>query len=1190
MSVYIIQPEEADALGKVLPRLSEDEAAAVRAAALQRVEVDTVRRAWRVVLSGPRPVPDETLRKLEERLLQSVTGVDRVTFVFERQAQGSEPDVAAPAGDDAAAPAPAAVPAAAGEPAAADRPEEAPPPEEPPPLEELDEDQYMNFILERATNGIPVAPPSGRESRRRGNGRAGSSLLVERIDGEPTPLGDLREPRREVIVEGEVLTCEAREVRGGQLLTFDITDKTDSITVKAFVRGEADAKPPVKKGQWVKVRGRAEIDRFTQELVIDPSAVAEAPPRRRTDDHPEKRVELHLHTKMSSLDGAADTRDIIRQAAEWGHPAIAVTDHGVVHAFPDAYAAAKAAGIKLIYGVEGYLVNDGDERGRSYHIVILAADKTGLRHLYELVSLSHLHHFYRHPRIPRSEIEKRREGLIVGSACEAGELFQAILEGQPRQRLLEIARFYDYLEIQPLGNNRFLVDDGTVKDEEGLRDINRTIVSLAEELGMPVVATSDAHFIHPEDEIFRRIIMAGHGFSTAERPTPLYLRTTAEMLEEFAYLGEERARRVVIDYPRQIADRCQEMGPVPEGLHTPDVPGAAEEIERIARETAKARYGDPPPPIVQERLERELRAVIDNGFAPLYYIAHLLVKKSLEDGYLVGSRGSVGSSLVATLCGITEVNPLPPHYVCPRCRWSRFFTDGSVGCGIDLPRESCPQCGAELHKDGFDIPFETFMGFHGDKVPDIDLNFSGEYQSRAHQYAEELLGKENVYRAGTIATLAERTAYGYVRKFLESIGAEPRSAEVNRLVQGCSGVRRTTGQHPGGLIVVPKGRDIHEFTPVQHPANDRESGVITTHFDYSALHDNLVKLDILGHDDPTILRMLEDLTGVDVTRIPLDDPDTLAIFSSLDPLGIGPADAAGSTVGTLGVPEFGTGFVRQMLEDTRPKTFSELVRISGLSHGTDVWLNNAQELVRQGQATLSQVIATRDDIMTFLIHKGMDASNAFRIMEQVRKGRGLTAEDEQLMRRFDLPPWYIDSCRKISYMFPKAHAAAYVMMAFRIAYFKVHYPEAFYAAALTVRAEECDADLLVQGKDEIRRAVEAVERKGQDATQREKALATTMQLVLEAMARGVRFRRIDLYESDALRFQVTEEGLLPPLVSLSGVGESAAHSIVEARSQGQFTSIDDLRAKAKVGKNVIDALRRHGALEGLPETDQLTLF
>ncbi|MFO7265433.1 MAG: PolC-type DNA polymerase III [Bacillota bacterium] len=1189
MSVYIIEPDEAGALARLLPGLSPEETEAVAAARLRRVEVDVARRAWRVVLEGEKPIGEATLKKLEQRLLSQVTGVDELQFVFEAAPRGSGNGAGASGASEAAA----AVESAA---TAWDPFFEVPPPE-PPYAEEPDDDEYLERVLQRAAAGGILQAGYGGEGRPRrsagnGNGKGngnGSSLFKPQVDGMPTPLRELRSPRPDVVVEGEVMKWESREVRGGFLLSFDITDRTDSITVKAFVRGELPENSPVQEGRWVKVRGRAEIDRFTQELVITPTAVAETSPRVRTDDHPEKRVELHLHTKMSSLDGAADIQAVIEQAAAWGHPAVAITDHGVVHAFPEAYQAAKKAGIKLIYGMEGYLTDDADEKGRSYHIIILAANRKGLKHLYELVSLSHLHYFYRNPRIPRSELVKRREGLIIGSACEAGELFQAILRGEPKERLREIASFYDYLEIQPIDNNRFLIEDGTLPDEEALRNINRLIVQLGDELGLPVVATSDAHFLHPEDEIFRRIIMAGHGFSTSERPTPLYFRTTTEMLQEFAYLGEERARQVVIENTNAIAARCEEMAPLPKGLHAPNLPGAAEAIERIAKETARKRYGDPLPPIVEERLQRELRSIISNGFASLYYIAHKLVQKSREDGYLVGSRGSVGSSLVATMCGITEVNPLPPHYVCPQCHWSQFVTDGSVQCGIDLPRRDCPRCGTPLDKDGFDIPFETFMGFHGDKVPDIDLNFSGEYQSRAHQYAEQLLGSENVYRAGTIATLAERTAYGYVKKYLESVGVEARAAEVDRLVRGCTGVRRTTGQHPGGLVVVPEGEDIHDFTPVQYPANDRSAGVITTHFDYSALEDNLVKLDILGHDDPTILRMLQDLTGVDVTRIPLDDPATMAIFSGLESLGLTPADVGGD-VGTLGIPEFGTPFVRQMLEDTRPRTFGELVRISGLSHGTNVWLNNAQDLIREGKATLREVIATRDDIMLFLIQKGMDAGNAFRIMEQVRKGKGLKPEDVELMRQFDLPPWYIDSCQKISYMFPKAHAAAYVMMAFRIAYFKVHYPEAFYAASFTVRAEECDAELLVQGKDAIRRAIEAVERKGPDATARDKAVASTMQLVLEALARGIKFRRVHLYESDATRFRVTPEGLLPPFISLNGVGVAAAESIVQAREQGRFTSVDDLRTRARLTKSVIDTLRRHGTLEGLPETDQLTLF
>ncbi|MFS8664840.1 MAG: PolC-type DNA polymerase III, partial [Limnochordales bacterium] len=1188
---------------------------------LERIEVDTRRSEWRLYVAAEAGLLAESLvRHVEAQLLAMASGVKRVRLLpVDRALPGDLPAAGREAGGDSqgrASAAPAA-PATTEELAAEAAPQADPPaPRGSVPWDAADarvdedeaeageedqgedegeddgtdpDDEYIQRLMALAA-APPPPPPAAGNGRGNGSrrGASGPVLLGREFSGEPVPLSDVAEDRRPVIVAGEVMTWEARPVRGGYLISFDLTDYTDSITVKAFARSESALADPLPVGTGVRVRGRVEFDRFARELVLNAEDIMRADIPRRVDDWPEKRVELHLHTKMSSLDGAADTAAVIRQAAAWGHPAVAITDHGVVHAFPEAYQAAKAAGIKLIYGIEGYLVDDPDAKSRSYHIVILAKNRLGLRHLYELVSLSHLHYFYRNPRIPRHELEKRREGLIIGSACEAGELYQSILNGEPEEQLLARARFYDYLEIQPVDNNRFLIDEGKVAGVDGLRDINRRIVELGRRLGKPVVATSDAHFIHPEDEIFRRILMAGHGFSTAERPTPLYLRTTREMLEEFAYLGEEMAREVVIVNPNWVAAQCEDMEPVPPGLHTPELPEAPDAITRMARERARRRYGDPLPELVAARVERELKAIVENGYAPLYYIAHKLVRKSLEDGYLVGSRGSVGSSLVATLCDITEVNPLPPHYVCPACQWSQFFTDGSVGSGVDLPDKPCPRCGAELEKDGFDIPFETFMGFHGDKVPDIDLNFSGEYQAEAHRYAEELLGKENVYRAGTTATLAERTAFGYVKKFLEAQGREARTAEINRLVRGCSGVRRTTGQHPGGLIVVPRGRDIHEFTPVQYPANDRDAGVITTHFDFSALHDNLVKLDILGHDDPTMLRMLQDLTGVDVRRIPLDDPKTMAIFSSTETLGL-PDDGSGS-VGTLGIPEFGTRFVRQMLEETRPKTFAELVRISGLSHGTNVWTNNAQDLIRQGIATLPEVIATRDDIMTYLIQRGMDAGAAFRIMEQVRKGKGLKPEDEELMRAHGLPQWYIDSCQKISYMFPKAHAAAYVMMAFRIAYFKVHYPEAFYAAYFSVRAEEFDAHLVAQGREAIRRAIDAVERKGNEATAREKSLVTLMEIVLEAMARGIRFRRVDVYESDPKRFQITPQGLLPPLMALQGVGAAAAEAIAEARAAGPFTSMEDLRRRARLNRSVVDTLRQHGSLDGLPETDQLTLF
>lgn len=1172
MSVFVIRSGEADAFDVVAPRLSAPARRAFAGARVEEVRVDTDAQSWYVRLQTEGDVSSEHVRELETCLQQMVPAVRSVRVVTHSALQSSD-----------AGPVQGAVQKT--------HSFESIPFGEPPPETDaiggMDDDDYFRYVLDKAANGLSLAAPSSYQPVREKNGA--DSLFVSAIDGEPVRLKDITDPIRDCVIEGQVMTKEVRDVRGGYLLSFDVTDHTDSISVKHFGRGEAPAEMPFVPGETVRLRGKVEFDRFTNELVFTPTAMAKVEPRQRVDDYPQRRVELHLHTKMSSLDGAADIKEIIGQAAAWGHRAVAITDHGVVHAFPEAYAAAKQAGIKLIFGVEGYLVEDEEPRGRSYHIVILAANPTGLRHLYELISLSHLEYFYRQPRIPRSELARRREGLIVGSACEAGELYQAVLIGEPPEKQLEIASFYDYLEIQPVANNRFLIDEGTVPDVEGLRDINRRIVQLGEQLGRPVVATSDAHFVHPEDEIFRRILMAGHGFSVSERPTPLYLRTTREMLEEFSYLGEETARRVVIEAPNEIADRCEPMNPVRAGLHTPDIPEAAERITQIAKEAAFARYGSPLPKLVAARLERELKAIVANGFAPLYYISYELVKKSLEDGYLVGSRGSVGSSFVATLCNITEVNPLPPHYVCPTCQYSRFFTQGEVGCGVDLPDEPCPNCGGPLDKDGFDIPFETFMGFHGDKIPDIDLNFSGEYQARAHKYAEQMLGERNVFRAGTIATMAERTAYGYVRKFLDTVGKEVRSAEINRLVRGCSGVRRTTGQHPGGLMVVPEGLDIHEFTPMQYPANDRDAGVITTHFDYRALQDNLVKLDILSHDDPTVLRMLSDLTGVDPQKIALDDEKTMAIFSGLESLGVQAADI-GSKVGTLGVPEFGTGFVRQMLEETRPQTFEELIRISGLSHGTNVWLGNAQELIRQKKATLKDVIATRDDIMTFLILKGMDSGDAFRIMEQVRRGRGLTPEDEALMRQFHLPPWYIDSCQKISYMFPKAHAVAYVMMAFRIAYFKVHHKEAFYAASLTVRAEDCDAALIVQGREAIRKTIESIERKGQEATGREKALVTAMQIVLEAMARGVTFRPVHLYQSHPRDFRVTETGLLPPLVALHGIGVNAAESIAAAREEGPFTSIEDVQKKAGVTRGVIDTLREHGAFGDLPETDQLTLF
>ena len=1139
------------------------------------IDVDPSNSSWEIHLEPAAPLRPELLAgfaSLEERLVKSIPSLERVRFVTGdgTAGMGTGPD-GATCGEQAAGSDGAASAQDAGAGASAE--------------DELD--AYMEMIARRAREWVELQESSERGSDDSSKG-PGEVLLGRRITEDPVPIRELKEEERKVVIEGEVIAVDVREMRSGRkLVTFDVTDRTDSISVKHFEEDDG-LSAALKVGDWVRVRGAAQFDKFTGELTILPrDCMRVERPAGRVDRAEKTRVELHLHTKMSALDGAVDIEPLIRLAAEWRHPAVAITDHGVVQAFPEAYQAAKAAGIKLIYGMEGYLAESPDKSSRTYHVILLARNRTGLVNLYKLVSISHLQYFYRRPRIPREVLQAHREGLWIGSACEAGELYQAILNGRPEEELLKIADFYDYLEIQPLANTRFLLDEGRMKSEEELREINRRIVALGERLGKPVVATGDVHFLLPEDEIFRQIIMASHGFEV-ERATPLYLRTTEEMLEEFAYLGEEKAREVVIDNPRAIAESVEEMRPVPEGFHPPYLEGAEEEIRRMATERAKAVYGPELPAIVKERLEKELNSIIGNGYASLYLIAHKLVKRSLDDGYLVGSRGSVGSSLVATMCGITEVNPLPPHYICPECHYFEVFDDGSVGVGADLPPKRCPTCGTPLRRDGYDIPFETFLGFHGDKVPDIDLNFSGEYQPIAHKYAEELFGKDRVYRAGTIGRLADRTAYGYVKNYLESRGLKVRSAEMNRLVRGCTGVRKTTGQHPGGLMIIPKGREVYEFTPVQYPANDAESGVITTHFDCETIHDHLVKLDILGHDDPTVLRMLQDLTGIDVRTVPIDDPETLKLFSGLESLGISKEDASGE-VGTLAIPEFGTRFVRQMLVETRPSTVGELVRISGLSHGTNVWTGNAQELIKSKTCTLKDVIACRDDIMTYLIRKGLDPGDAFNIMERVRKGKGLSAEHEKLMEQHGVPKWYIESCKKISYLFPKAHAAAYVMMALRIAYFKVHHPLAFYSAYFTVRADDFDAGLVVRGPGPCRREIERIDAKGNEATAKEKSLVTVLEVALEAMARGIRFLPVDLYKSDVSAFRIEDGALRCPLASLQGVGSAAAQAIAAARER-PFTSVEDLQRRAKVSRAVVDAMREHGALANLPETDQIALF
>ncbi|MGE5507042.1 MAG: PolC-type DNA polymerase III [Chitinophagales bacterium] len=1058
--------------------------------------------------------------------------------------------------------------------------------EEPSPFE-FDEREYLLKALSQA---------EGSGAPGEGEAKSGAVLLGRAVRGKPVPLAEVEEGMTRVTVRGEVLAVQSRTLKnGGRLVTFDITDYSDSLTVK-LVGDEVppDLEKKLHEGMWLKVKGVLQLDRYAGELVLLPSDIQEDVPPPLDDGVPagEGRVELHLHTKMSAMDSTVEVAEVVKLAARLGHPAIAITDHGVVQAFPEAFEAATKAKIKVIYGMEGYLIDDRPaETGkeRTFHILVLARNYQGLENLYRLVSDSHLRHFHRHPRFPREVLNSFREGLLIGSACESGELFQAALAGVSDEELERVASFYDFLEIQPVGNNAFLVREGKVKDEAGLIQLNRRIYRLGQKLGRPVVGTGDVHFLRPHDSILRQILLHGQGYEDADKQAPLFYRTTVEMLAEFAYLGEEAAREVVCLNPRRIADEVEAMQPVPSEFYGPQIEGAAEAVRDGAYAEAYRRYGNPLPEIVRARLEKELNSIITHKFYVLYYIAARLVEKSLSDGYLVGSRGSVGSSLVATLTGITEVNPLAPHYLCPNCHYSEFITDGSVGSGADLPDKACPQCGAALAKEGHDIPFETFLGFEGDKVPDIDLNFAGEYQPVAHKYTEELLGEKNVFRAGTIATLADRTAYGFVRKYLDEHGRKPRNAEVNRLVKGLAGVKRTTGQHPGGVMVVPHGVEIHRFTPLQYPANDPEAGTVTTHFDYKAISSRLVKLDILGHDDPSVIRMLHDITGHDPRLVPLDDPQTLAIFSSTEPLGLTP-EQLGNKVGTLAVPEYGTRFVRQMLEATNPKSFSDLVRISGLSHGTDVWLNNAADLIAAGTCTIGDVIATRDDIMIYLIHRGLPPKAAFGIMEHVRKGKGVSEEEVALMKQHNVPEWFIGSCQKISYLFPKAHAVAYVTMAFRIAYFKVHFPAAFYAAYFTIRADEFDLALVRGGPAEVKARLDELDKK-QDATARDKNVVTILEVVHEALLRGLTFDPIDLYQSDAERFLITgERSLRPPLVSVAGLGKSVAQSICAARAEGAFTSVEDLRNRTRLSRAIIDVLRSYGTLDGLPETDQMSLF
>lgn len=1031
------------------------------------------------------------------------------------------------------------------------------------------------------------------------------------IKGQVVKMNQVDTNSGMVTLEGQILKTDQRELKSGRtLVTFDFTDFSSSLTCKLFPNEDelTVIKEKLVKGQNIRLSGEAQYDMYAKELVILARDIllVTVEKETRTDKAPVKRVELHLHTQMSQLDAISGTKDLIKRAAKWGHTAVAITDHGVVQAYPEAQDTAsdlkkkQDKEIKILYGMESYFIADEKLNAKgeidfrhcdTYHAVILVKNQIGLKNLYRIVSESHLKYFYKKPRLPKSLFDQNREGLLIGSACEAGELFQAVYKGASEEELERIANYYDYLEIQPIGNNRFMIREGMVSDDEALKNFNRRIVELGERLNKPVVATCDVHFLDPDDAIYREILQAGQGYKDASHQAPIYFRTTEEMLTEFAYLGEEKAYEVVVTNTNLIADSIEKVQPIPSGTFPPHIDGAEEDIKTMSEKKVAELYGDPLPELVRARVDRELNSIIKNGFSVMYIIAQKLVKKSLDDGYLVGSRGSVGSSFVAYLIGITEVNSLPAHYRCGDCNYSEFFEkDKSVSCGFDLPEKNCPVCGKPLIKDGYDIPFETFLGFDGDKEPDIDLNFSGEYQSKAHKYTEELFGTGYTFKAGTIATIADKTAYGFVKKYMDERNIIGTRAEIERLAAGCTGIKRTTGQHPGGVMVCPHHKEIYDFTPIQRPADDTDSDIITTHFDYHSISGRILKLDILGHDDPTVIRMLEDLTGIDAKTIPIGEKRTMGIFSNTEPLGVTP-DSINSPVGTFGVPEFGTKFVRQMLVDTMPTTFAELMRISGLSHGTDVWLNNAQDLVKEGITTLPNVISTRDDIMIYLIQNDLPPLTSFKIMENVRKGKGLTPEYEALMREKNVPDWYIDSCKKIKYMFPKAHAAAYVMMAFRIAWFKVYYPEAFYATYFSVRADSFDANIISKGLDTVRRTIEEIERKGNNATNKEKDIQTILEVAQEMYVRGINCLPVDLYRSEATKFIITKEGILPPFTALQGLGAAAARNIVEARKDGgEFISIEDLKMKAGISKSVIEILENHGCLSGLDQSSQMTLF
>ena len=1063
-------------------------------------------------------------------------------------------------------------------------------------------------IVERKTEAErPAGQKNGNSGGwQRGGGRnkyvpvKGNVVMGKAVTGEPVEIGQVDSESGSVIIRGEVFRKDCRTIsEEKKLASIFVTDKRTSICVKAFVLNQKwdDFQTHLPAGTAVKIAGKAQWDRFDNAVTIMADSIELTENIRREDTYPQKRVELHCHTKMSAMDGMNEAANIVKTAEKWGHRAVAITDHGVVQAFPEASHA--AGDIKVLYGCEGYLVDDTglisedgtiDYKSRkTNHIIIFARNRQGLLNLYKLVSLSHLKYFYKRPRIPRSVLMAHREGLILGSACEAGELYGAVRRGASDEELEKIAEFYDYLEIQPLINNRFMINDGIVENQEVLKDFNRRIVALGEKTGKPVVATCDAHYFDEEEALYRQILMAGQGYKDAESSEGLYFRTTNEMMEEFAYLGEETAYKVVIENTNLIADMIEPLMPVPKGKFPPKIDGAEDYLRKVCRERSTAMYGDPLPDVIQERLDKELNSIIDNGYAVMYRSAEILVQKSLSEGYLVGSRGSVGSSFAATMSGITEVNPLPAHYLCPSCKNIEWGDSTQYDCGIDMPDKVCPVCGTPYNKEGFTIPFETFLGFEANKEPDIDLNFAGEYQGKAQKYVEDIFGAENVYKAGTIGTIKGNTAYGYVAKYFDEKGKSANKAEMDRLTECCEGVKRTTGQHPGGVIIVPRGHDINEFCPVQHPANDVKSDIITTHFDYHSIDQNLLKLDILGHDAPSMIRQLQDMTGVDPLKVPIKDEKVMTIFNGTEGLDIKDPDYK-FTHGSYAIHEFGTQFVRQMLDDIKPTSIEELVRISGLSHGTDVWLGNAKDLIVNGVTTMKEAIATRDDIMNYLRKHGVPNGDAFTIMEKVRKGKGLTEEQEALMVEHDIPDWYIESCKKIKYMFPRAHAVAYVLMSMREAYYKVYYPAEFYAVYFTTKVANFDEKVILKGQQAVWDRMTEIEQMGKDASKKEEADITVLEVAYEMYARGYEFAPARLGESDATKFRVNNGRVQLPFVAISGMGEGAATAFAKGYEERPYETVEDIMDRGKVNKTVVEELRAHGVLEGLPETAQISFF